>query len=101
MAPVTPQFEFKNHSATKAAVCSGEVVIYGILVSANGAAADVQLIDALTDTGGDELEVYVLDGDTRFLDFTDFGGIIFSTGLSLTMSAGYVALWTSKAQITA
>ncbi len=95
-----PLYHFQNHSATKAAVCTGQVVIYGVLISANGAAADVQIMDALTDGGEDDLEFYALDGTTVFVDFTPFGGVIFNTGLSLTMSAGYVALWTSITQAT-
>ncbi len=96
-----PMYHFQNHSATKAAVVTGQVVIYAILLTGNGAAADLQLIDAVTDTGADEIELYALDGDTVFVDFTPLGGIIFNTGLSLTLSAGYVALWTSVNQATA
>lgn len=96
-----PLYVFKNHTATKAGVCSGATVIYGLLLTGNGAAADLQLIDALTDTGGDEIEAYALDGTTVFLDFTPFGGIMFETGVSLTLSAGYVGLWTSRDQATA
>lgn len=96
-----PLYEFQGHTGTKAAVVSGAVVIYGILISGDGAAADVQIMDALTDTGADDLQFNVISGDSKFYDFTPMGGVLFATGLSLTMDAGYVGIWTSVKQATA
>ena len=96
-----PEFNPKKHAATKAAVVSGEVLIVKVLVIGDGEAAALELQDALTDTGSDELIFRVLSGDTRLFDFTSVGGILFGTGLSLTVTTGKCVIWTDKPQATA
>jgi hypothetical protein len=100
MPPALPLYTHKKHTGTKAAVVTGEVVIYAAYVTANGANMDVNLIDALTDGGEDDLDINVLDGDCKMIHFP--GGIIFNTGLSITIAGtGQVHLWTDRAQATA
>ncbi|GAG44683.1 unnamed protein product, partial [marine sediment metagenome] len=88
------------HTSGKEASVSGAVMIYAVQVHANDAAADVELTDALTDTGTDELKYSALDGDTLFFDYTKLGGIAFATGLTVVISAGAVTIWTDKYQAT-
>ena len=97
-----PHYVFQDHTGAKAGVATAQIIIYGVMIRANGGNADVQIMDAVTDTGSDELDFSVLDGDTRLFDFTPFGGVIFNTGLSLAMTANtVVSMWTSIAQLTA
>ena len=97
-----PHFVKQKHTATKAGVATSAIIIYGVEIRANGGNVDVQLIDAATDTGSDDLDYSILDGDTRLFDYTPFGGVMFATGLSLTTTSNAVIqLWTSIAQITA
>ena len=96
-----PVFNPQEHTATKAAVVSGEVLIGAVLVIGDAAAAALELQNAVTDTGSDELKFRVLSGDTRFFDFSDIGGILFDTGLTLTVTTGKVVIWTDKPQATA
>ena len=100
MFPALPLYEHQKHTATKAAAVTGAVVIYGIYATANGANLDVNLIDALTDGGEDDLDVNVLDGDCKMIKFP--GGLLFSTGLSITIAGtGQLHLWTDKKQTPA
>ena len=96
-------FVKQKHAATKAAVITGACVIYAVLVHADGAQADVDLVDALTDTGTDELEFSQIDGQSELFDFTPLGGVVFETGLSLTLAGtgASVTIWTDKKQLTA
>ena len=98
-----PKYVKQKHTADKAAVITGQCVIYAVQVHANGATADIELCDALTDTSSDELSYSVLDGDTRFFDYTNFGGVIFNTGLTadVTGTGANVVIWTDVVQATA
>lgn len=98
-----PLFVLQKHTATKAASITGACTIYAIMVHADGAQADLDLCDATTDDGGDEISVSAVDGDTVLLDFTSLGGIKFGTGLSITIagSGAEVYIWTDKTQATA
>ena len=98
-----PKFVIQKHGTTKAAVVTGQVVIYAVMVHADGAQADLDLCDAVTDTGTDEISVSAVDGDTVFLDFTPLGGVIFNTGLSATIagSGAEIYIWTDVVQATA
>ena len=97
MFPALSLYSHKKHTATKAAAVSGAVMIYAAYVTANGANMDVNLIDALTDGGEDDLDINVLDGDCKMLHFP--GGLSFATGLSITIAGtGQLHLWTDKAQ---
>ena len=98
-----PTYVIQKHTATKAAVVTGQVAIYGLMVHADGAQADLDLCDAVTDTGTDEISVSAVDGDTVLLDFTPFGGVIFNTGLSATITGAgaEVYIWTDVVQLTA
>ena len=95
------QYVAQKHTATKAAVVSGAVVIQGVLAIGDGAAAAFEIQDALTDTGADTLIFRVITGDTRLFDFTPFGGVTFKIGLSLTVTTGKCVIWTDQHQITA
>lgn len=103
MLPVLPRFVKQKHTADKAAVVTGVVVIYAVQVHANGANADVELVDAITNTSSDELMYSVLDGDAKFFDYTPLGGVLFNTGLSLdvTGTGATVFIWTDRPQVTA
>ena len=97
-----PLYVLQKHTATKAGVSTVPIVIYAVMIRANGGNADVQLVDFDTDDGGDELDYSVLDGDTRFFDYSGLGGIAFVEGLSLTTTANTaIWIWTDLAQITA
>lgn len=98
-----PKFVIQKHVTTKAAVVTGQVVIYAVMVHGDGAQADLDLCDAVTDTGTDEISVSAVDGDTVFLDFTPLGGVIFNTGLSATIggSGAEIYIWTDVLQATA
>ena len=98
-----PLYHKQKHSATKAAVISGTCVIYAVLVHADGGQADVDLIDALTDGGEDDLEFSQVDGNSELFDFSMLGGVAFATGLSLTLAGtgASVTIWTDKKQATA
>lgn len=97
-----PLYVLQKHTATKAGVSLAPIVIYAVQIRANGGNVDVQLIDADTDDGGDELDYSVLDGDTVFFDYSALGGIAFVNGFSLTTTSNAAILvWTDLAQITA
>ena len=98
-----PLYHKQKHSATKAGSITTACVIYAVLVHADGAQADVDLIDAATDTGADDLEFSQTDGDSQLFDFTGLGGVAFATGLSITLAGtgASVTIWTDKAQLTA
>lgn len=98
-----PKFVIQKHGTTKAAVVTGQVVIYAVMVHGDGAQADLDLCDAVTDTGTDEISVSAVDGDTVLLDFTPFGGVIFNTGLSATIggAGAEIYIWTDVKQATA
>ena len=88
------------HTADKAAAVTGQVIIYGVQVSANGNNADVELCDALTDGSEDDLVFNVLDGDTRLFDYTPFGGVVFNTGLTVDATANTtIVIWTDVQQV--
>lgn len=103
MLPVLPRYILKKHVADKAAAVSGQVVIYAVQVHSNGANADIELCDALTNTSSDELMYSVLDGDAKFFDYTPLGGVLFNTGLSIdvTGSGATIFIWTDRPQATA
>ncbi len=86
------------HEGDKAAAFTGQLVIYAVMIAANGANADIELCDALTVTSSDELSFNILDGDTAMFDFTPLGGVIFNTGLStdITGSGARVWIWSDK-----
>jgi hypothetical protein len=97
--PTLPIYFKQKHTSAKDASVSGQVVIYAVQVHANGAVADVELSDALTD-GSDDLMYSVLDGaDPPLYDYTDVGGVIFKTGLSVDISSGAVFIWTDRRQV--
>ncbi len=98
-----PLYHKQKHSATKAAVITGACIIYAVLVHADGGQADVDLVDALTDTDTDELEFSQVDGNSELFDFAPLGGVAFATGLSLTLAGtgASVTIWTDKKQATA
>lgn len=98
-----PKYVLQKHTATKAAVVTGQVVIYAVMIHADGAQGDLDLCDAVTDTGTDEISVSAVDGDTILLDFTPFGGVIFNTGISATIagSGAEAYIWTDVVQVTA
>ena len=88
-----------RHTATKAAAIAGPCVLYAVQIRANGGNVDVQIIDAATDTGTDEIDISVLDGDTIFFDYSSLGGVVFSTALSLTTTSNAaIVLWTDQTQ---
>ena len=103
MLPVLPRFVKQKHTADKAAVVTGAVVIYAVGIHANGAAADVELVDAVTDTASDELMYSALDGADLFFDYTPLGGVIFNTGLTVDITGvgATLFLWTDRPQVTA
>ena len=98
-----PWSSFKRHTADKAAAITGACVIYAVQVAANGANADIELCDALTDTGSDELSYNALDGDTLFFDYHAMGGVAFKTGLTVdvTGTGARIWIWSDAVQATA
>ena len=96
-----PLYNVLKHTATKADVCSGPCIVYAIQLQANGANLDVELTNAVTDTGVDEFMYSVLDGDTLFFDYSAMGGISFPIGLTLTEAGGTpsISIWTDKPQL--
>ena len=101
MKPTLPIYEFQKHTSDKAASVTGQVVVYAVQVHANGAVADVELCDALTDGSEDDLMYSVLDGaDPPLYEYTDVGGVLFKAGLTIDISAGAVFIWTDRRQAT-
>ena len=100
-SPVLPKFVKQKHTADKAAAVTGAVVIYAVQVHANGANADIELCDALTDGSEDDLTYSAVDGDTLFFDYTTLGGVMFETGLTVdvTGTGANVVIWTDQKQI--
>jgi len=97
-----PFYVLQKHTATKAGVTTVPTKIYAVQIRANGANVDVQLINAATDTGTDELDYSVLDGDTLLFDYTPMGGVAFNVALSLTTTASAaIWVWTDIVQLTA
>ena len=97
-----PIFHQQRHTATKAGVTTVPTILYAVMIRANGGNVDVQIIDAVTDTGTDEIDISVLDGDTVFFDFSPLGGVSFLVALSLTASSNAaIVLWTDIVQLTA
>ena len=98
-----PLYHPVKHTADKEAAISGACIIYAAMVHANGANCDVQLSDALTDIPTDDLKYSALDGDTIFIDYSDIGGVSFSTGLTVDLqgSGGSIILWTDRQQVIA
>ena len=95
-----PLYHIQKHTATKAGVSTTAIVIYAVMIKANGGDVDVQIMDAVTDGGEDELDYSVLNGDTRFFDYSGLGGIAFGTAMSLTTTSnGTITVWTDKPQI--
>ncbi len=92
-----------KHTATKADVCTGPCVVYAVQIRANGANADIELTNATTDTNANEFFYNILDGDSRLFDYSPLGGVVFDTGLTVTVSGSGAAIviWTDKAQVTA
>jgi len=93
MTKPLPWTSFKKHTADKAAAVTGKCVIYAVRVAANGANADIELCDALTDTSSDELSYNVLDGDCVFEDYSALGGVAFSTGLTVDVTGTGARIW--------
>jgi len=95
-----PKLVKQKHTADKAAAVTGQVVIYAVQVHANGANADIELCDALTDGSEDDLIYSALDSTTFFADYTNIGGVIFNTGLTVdvTGTAASVIIWTDVKQ---
>ena len=92
----------QRHTATKAGVATAEIIIYAVQIRANGGNVDVQIMNATTDTGADDLDFSILDGDTVLFDYTPFGGVLFNLGMSLTTTSNAaIVVWSSIAQITA
>ncbi len=98
-----PLYVKQKHTADKAAAVTGAVMIYAVQVHANGANADIELCDALTDTSSDELSYSMLDGDTRLFNYKSLGGVAFATGLTVdvTGTGANVVIWTDVLQATA
>ena len=96
-----PLYSVLKHTTEKADVCTGPCVVYAVQIKANGADCDVELTNATTDTGIDELMYSVLDGDTILFDYSMIGGIDFPIGLTITEAGGTPAilLWTDKPQV--
>ena len=96
-------YQLEKHTATKADVCTGTCVVYAVQIQANGANADIELTNATTDTNANEVMYSVLDGDTILFDYSDLGGITFTTGLTLTVagSGAVILIWTDKNQAQA
>lgn len=98
-APSMSQYVAQQHTTSKTSVTIGAVRIMGVLVMADGEAAAFELLNALTDTSSDELIFDVVTGETRLFDFTPFGGVMFSTGLTLTLTTGKCVIWTDRGQV--
>ena len=98
--PDVPLFIVKKHTADKAAAVTGAVRIMMVQAHADGAQADIQLCDALTDTSSDELVYSLVDGDTRLFDYTPVGGVQFETGLTvdITGTGAKAIIWTDQLQ---
>jgi len=95
-----PLYVKQKHTATKEAAYTGQLVIYGVEVTANDSNGDVNLCDALTDGDEDDLSYSVLNGDTLIFDYTNLGGVIFNTGLTVYLSANTsVIIWTDVVQV--
>ena len=98
-----PKFVKQKHTADKAAAVTGALVIYAVQVHANGANADIELCDALTDGSEDDLSYSMLDGDTRLFNYESLGGVAFTTGLTVdvTGTGANVIIWTDVKQTPA
>ncbi len=96
-----PVLHKQKHTATKEESVTGQVVIYKVEVHANGGNADIELTDALTDTGGDDLMYSKVNGTDGSWDYTNLGGVIFNTGLTVvvTGTGATVFIWTDVVQI--
>ena len=96
-----PLYNVLKHTSGKADVCTGPCVVYAIQIQANGANCDVELTNAVTDTGTDEYMYSILDGDTRLFDYSGLGGLDFPIGLTLTEAGGTpsISIWTDKPQV--
>lgn len=101
--PNLPLFIPQKHTADKAAVVTGAVRIMMVQAHADGAQADIQLCDALTDTSSDELIYSLVDGDTKLYDYTPVGGVQFETGLTVDVNGtgAKVIIWTDQKQTPA
>ena len=95
-----PVLHKQKHTATKAASVTGQVVIYRVEVHANGGNADIAFCDAVTDTNSDELLYSNLNGSDGVWDYTNLGGIIFNTGLTVVVAGtgATVFIWTDVVQ---
>ena len=97
-----PLYHIQKHTATKAGVSTTAIVIYAVMIKANGGNVDVQIMDAVTDGGEDELDYSVKNGDTILFDYSNLGGIAFATAMSLTTTSfGTITVLTDKPQLTA
>jgi len=77
-------------TSDSAALVTGSVIVSGVMISANGGNVDCEILDQLTDTSSDDLTFHVLDGETKLWDFTSFGGILFSLGITVDTTANAV-----------
>ena len=92
-----PLFRRRRFTGDSADAFTGEIKIMAVQISANGANVDVELVDATTDTGGDDLTYHVLDGETKLWSYVDLGGIVFLTALTVdTTASGIIQVWTDR-----
>jgi hypothetical protein len=78
-------------TATPAALGSGAIRVMKLAIAGGSAASKVELKNAATDTGDVLLTVNALTNDFKEIDFSDVGGIAFSTGC-FVKPAGTAAL---------
>ena len=93
----TALFRRRRFTGDSADAFTGIIKIMAVQISANGGNVDVELVDATTDTGGDDLTYNVVDGRTRLYDYTRLGGIVFETALTVDTTANAVIqIWTDR-----
>ena len=95
--PRLPVFRRLRFTADSAAAVTGAVLIWAVQISCNGGVADVEFVNALTDTSSDELTFHLLDGTSLFFDYSKLGGVAFDAGLTVDISGNVSSLnvWVS------
>ncbi len=84
--------------AASAQVSAVPVVLIAFLIVGGTANTQLEIKDALTDTGDAAVEGKALIQDSKFYDFAPLGGVPFDTGMFavLTGAGGVVYIWTEK-----
>lgn len=103
-ASILTPYNRTKHTADKAAAVTGALNIRAVQVLAgSGAACNVELCDALTDTSSDQLVFVQLANTSELYDYSMLGGVAFRTGLTvdITGAGGAVIIWTDADQATA